>query len=75
MATPPKVHCSPPKGRSFSGKSSLNLFLPICTLWRSLKGVDKVGVWASGGIDRRTALLLAAETLGPENVTAAREIF
>ena len=37
---------------------------------RSLEGVDKVGVWASGGIDSSTSPLLAAETLGPENVTA-----
>jgi len=31
-----------------------------------------MGDW---GIDRRTAPLLAAETLGPENVTAEREMF
>ena len=37
---------------------------------RTFEGVDKVGVWASGGIDSSTTLLLAAETLGPENVTA-----
>ena len=37
---------------------------------RILEGVDKAGVWASGGIDSSTALLVAADILGPENVTA-----
>ncbi len=37
---------------------------------RSLEGVDKVGVWVSGGIDSSIALLLAVDVLGQENVTA-----
>ncbi len=65
----------PPERPFFLWKELPEPFLPMCTLWRSLKGVEEVDVWASGGIDSRTALLLAAETLGPENVIAARERF
>ena len=37
---------------------------------RSLAGVEKAGIWLSGGIDSSAALLLASWILGPENVSA-----
>jgi len=59
--------------RDYQGKLLDNLRSAIHRTiheWGDADGIDRVGVWLSGGIDSSTLLYLTCETLGPEHVRA-----